>query len=118
MIKKREFHQTSLAKQLHPSNIVHRWHNQSSAITRADDGHGHVLLQVNFDPGFEYLGLIFALKLTKLKISIDSFILHDITYTVVSQKRTQYQISAHPKGLQFTPKSAHPIDLMQKINAT
>ena len=35
-----------------------QWCSQSSAIIMADGGHGHVLLQVNFDPSFEYLGLI------------------------------------------------------------
>jgi len=36
-------------------------------ITGADGGHGHVLLQVNFDPGFEYLGLIFAAEIDEAK---------------------------------------------------
>ena len=47
-----------------------------------------------------------------------------IVFTVVSRKRAQYQISAiiasiSCKGLKFTPKSAHPIDLVGKFsNAT
>ena len=43
----------------------------------------------------------------------------EVSFTVVSRKRAQYQISAHPhnfaliscKGLKFTLKNAHPIDL-------
>ena len=44
-----------------------QWLSQSSAITGADGGRDHVLLQVNFDPGFEYLGLIFAAEVDEAK---------------------------------------------------
>ena len=45
-----------------------QWRSQSFAITGADGGRGHVLLQVNFDPGFETRGSYLLLKFTKLKI--------------------------------------------------
>ena len=44
-----------------------QWRSQSFAITGADGGRGHVLLQVNFDPSFEYLGLIFAAVVDEAK---------------------------------------------------
>jgi len=37
-----------------------QWHSQSSAITGQMVGLATCYYKVNFEPGFEYLGLIFA----------------------------------------------------------
>ena len=58
---------TNMQSESWPYSIVRQWRSQSSAITGADCGRGHVLLQVNFHPGFEYLGLIFSAEVDEAK---------------------------------------------------
>ena len=43
-----------------------QWRSQSSAITRAVGGRGHVCYyKMNFDPSLEYLGVIFAAEVDR-----------------------------------------------------
>ena len=51
-----------------------QWCSQSSVIIGADGGHGHVLLQVNFDPGFEYLGHIHVYVATARPIWVQALV--------------------------------------------